>query len=789
MKQCILLCLIIFISWNSLFSINKNLLDEDKYQLSGKVFDEQTGKPLIGANIFVPKINAGGISGIDGNFLIKNIPTGVHIVIVRYVGYKEISDTINFSGNVNKNYSLLSEAIELSQILIQGEIDKTGLNGSSQSIAVLSQEDIDKHRGQTFGKALTNIPGVTVLSTGPAITKPVIRGLHSQRILIFNNNIKQEGQQWGAEHGPEIDPFIPSRIELIKGAASLEYGSDAIGGVIKVVPLNLPKNNEFGGKLSFNGFSNNMQGSSSLMLEGGSDFIKGFGFRLQGSLRKAGDSKTSKYNISNTGFNEKNASLTLGINRDKFSIETFYSRFNTELGIFLGSHIGNVSDLRRAIESNSPLIEFPFTYEIKNPRQEISHDLFALRTKLNINNYGILEIDYGWQFNHRKEYDAHRPFSDSLRNILLNKPAFDLKLTTYNIDARFRHRPIGKFTGTFGISGVKQSNSTQGTSFLIPNFNVYGGGIYLREEFIEDKITFSGGLRYDYKWMNVIDFRGGNRKETLHEFNNLSGAFGTVYKFNNIWSLAFNFGTAWRPPGISELYSNGVHHGTANFEIGDKNLITEKSYSFDLTLRHITENTHLEISSYSYFINDYIYLKPLDEFTLTIRGAFPTFKYIQTNARLVGLDGFIKHDLNSHLGFIFSASYLYADDLNNKLPLIFMPSNRASLTAHFHFDDIGIFKDSYLELTGNVVAKQTRYTQNSDFVPPPPGYFLLNASIGSEIILANQRLQINLSAENLLNKTFRDYLSRYRYFIDDVGFNIILRFQYFFGTLIKKGVI
>lgn len=785
MKQSFLLCLILIFNWNFLFSINNEYKDEDKFQLSGKILDSQTGKPLIGANVFISQLNLGGISGINGDFIINNIPSGIHIVIVRYVGYKEISDTINFNKNINKNYSLLSEAIELSQILIQGEIDKTGLNGSSQSVSVLTQEDIDKHRGQTFGKALTNIPGVTVLSTGPAVSKPVIRGLHSQRILLINNNIKQEGQQWGAEHGPEIDPFIPSRIELIKGAASLEYGPDAIGGVIKVMPLELPKNNEFGGKLSFNGFSNNLQGSSSLMIEGGNDFINGFGYRVQGSLRKAGDSKTSKYNISNTGFSERNGSLTLGINREKFSVETFYSRFNTELGVFLGSHIGNVTDLRRAIESPSPLLELPFTYEIKNPRQEISHDLLAVRTKLNINNLGIIEVDYGWQNNQRREYDSHRPFSDSLKSLLLNKPAFDLILTSYNIDARLRHKPISNFTGTFGISGVKQSNSSQGTSFLIPNFQVYGGGIYLREEFIEDDITFSGGLRYDYKWMNVIDFRGGGRKESLHEFNNISGAFGTVYKLNNEWSLAFNFGSAWRPPGISELYSYGVHHGTANFEIGDKKLNTEKSYNLDLTLRHITENTHIEFSSYSYFINDYIYLNPLDEFTLTIRGAFPTFKYLQTNARLLGFDGFVKHDLNSHLGFIFSASYLYADDVKNKLPLISMPSNRVSLTTHFHLDDFGIFNDSYFELTGNFVATQTRFPKNVDFVPPPPGYLLLSASIGSEIKLSNQKIQVNLSAENLLNKTYRDYLSRYRYFIDDVGFNFILRLQYYFGKSIN----
>ncbi len=756
---------------------------EKKVRIYGAVFDRETKSPLIGVNVFISEINHGAVTEENGAFSIEGVAAGRYTLVCRLLGYEEMRKTIIIAEmNLKQNFYLKSNPIELQGVNVSAEKDKMNLTESSQARKVLSDAELQKHRGQTLGETLKEIPGVTVLQTGPAIAKPVIRGLHSQRVLVLNAGVPQEGQQWGGEHAPEIDPFSPARIEVLKGAAGVQYGSGAIGGVIRIEPRDLREIGGIGGELTMNAFSNNLQGAGSLLFEGGLSKLAGFGWRVQGSLRRAGDSKTSAYNVINSGFDERDWSVAAGYNKERGGVEMYYSHFGTELGIFLGSHLGSVTDLLRAIERGRPSIERSFSYDVDSPKQNISHNLLSVKSHYEFSGLGRLEMQYGWQQNHRQEFDAHAPFSSKPPSF----PSFDLTLTTYTADLTFQHQPVKNFFGKIGISGMRQGNVQNSRVFLIPNLRAYSGGVFLIESWVKGLWTVDIGGRYDYRWVKAFRLANAQVVETIHEYSNVTGVVGLIYQFAPAWSIGTNWGSAWRPPSLNELYSNGVHHGSAQFEIGDLNLKSERSFSVDVTLRHLSERGRAEISAYNNRLRHFIFPFPDPKPTLTVRGAFPTFRYQQAEARLRGLDGVLEYQLSNFFQLGISAALVRGDNLDADEPLFLMPADRLRLLAHFHLPDLGRLANSFVELSSTLVKRQNRFPQNADYADPPPGYTLFDLNAGTQLRFAGQPIQFNVSAQNLANKSYRDYLSRFRYFIDDPGRNIIARVQIPFGQFERE---
>ena len=752
-----------------------------KARIYGSIFDKENKTPLPGANVFILELKRGNVTDEKGNFNISNLAAGRYTVICRLLGYEEIRRVVVLSEmNIKQDFYLKAIPIELGEVSVDAGKVQQNLTEASQALEILTQAELQKHRGQTLGETLKEIPGVTVLQTGPAIAKPVIRGLHSQRILVLNAGVPQEGQQWGGEHAPEIDPFSPARIEVLKGAAGVQYGSGAIGGVIRIEPRPLRELPGLGGELSLNAFSNNLQGAGSLLLEGGSAKLPGLGWRVQGSLRRAGDAKTPAYNVLNSGFDERDWSGAVGYNSERHGLELYYSHFGTKLGIFRGSHIGNVSDLLRAIERGQPSIISNFSYDINAPKQTIDHNLLSLKTHAELGSFGRIEMQYGWQKNHRQEFDAHAPFSSKPPAF----PTFDLTLTTYTADVTFQHQPVKKFFGKFGVSGMRQGNVLETSrSLLIPNFRAYSGGIFMIESWVSGPWTLDWGGRYDYRWFKTFRNLDGNVVQRIHDYSNLTGVVGVIYQFVPQWSISTNIGSAWRPPSLNELYSDGVHHGTAQFEIGDLNLQRERSFNVDLTLRQLSARSRVEISLYHNRMNDFIFLFPVPEPTLTVRGAFPTFRYQQAEARLRGLDGAVEYQLSELLQLGAAVTMVRGDNLDTNEPLFQMPADRLRFSTHWHLSDWGRLTNAFFELNGTLVKRQTRFPQNADYADPPPGYSLLDINFGTEFKFGGQPLRFNLSAQNLTNKTYRDYLSRFRYFIDDPGRNVVMRLQMPLGNL------
>lgn len=750
---------------------------QEKIRLSGVVRDAVTRTALPGASVLVLELRIGQSTERDGTFSMELAP-GTYRLLTRFVGYADDTLALMLSRDEQRTILLRPQEVRLEEVRITADKDREYLQHSSRAVAVMTQKELDKHRGQTLGESLEQIPGVTLLQTGPSIAKPVVRGLHSQRVLVLNAGIPQEGQQWGGEHAPEIDPFAPSRIEVMKGAAGVEYGSGAIGGVIRIDPRTFRETPGMHGEIALNAFSNNMQGSGAALLEGSHEALSGIAWRVQGSFRRAGDARTRDYPMNNSGFREADASGALRYFTGRWTTELYYSYFGTTLGIFRGSHIGNVTDLLQAIADGKPQIVTPFSYAIQRPKQEIRHDLFSLRSSLVLPGTGEFTMQLGYQQNNRLEFDAHRAYNDSLAALEL--PAFNLTLTTYSLDLKFKHNPVGGLFGTIGVSGMRQGNVRAGSVFLIPNFRAYSGGIYLLENWSQDLLTLSAGARYDYRHVEVYPFNFRGLQQRTHTYGNISLALSGLYLLAETWSLGANVGTAWRPPSINELYSNDIHHGTAQFEIGNLNLASERSVSVDMTLKHAGESTRAEFSIYTNRMRDFIFLFPDPQPTLTIRGAFPTFRYMQADVVLRGLEGSFEMRASALLKLGVTASLVRGDNTSGE-PLVAMPADRAKIITHFDFGDLLLLRNAYIECAASLVRRQDRVPLNVDYAAAPAGYALLDVGLGAEVPVGGHMMTIDLAVQNIFNTSYRDYLSRFRYFTDDPGINAVVRIRIPFG--------
>ncbi|MDX1546577.1 MAG: TonB-dependent receptor [Rhodothermales bacterium] len=736
------------------------------------------GEVLPTVQVVLPDLQRGTITDDTGRYVLAGLPRGTHAVEFRFVGFRTERRTVTLGeAAVTLDVVLAPEPAELDEVLVTAEEQAEAmLRRSTHSVTVLDAETLEGLRGQTLGETLRELPGVTTLSTGPSIAKPVVRGLHSQRLVVLNAGVPQEGQQWGGEHAPEIDPFAPARIEVIRGAAGVEHGIGAIGGVIRLERPSLPASAPVRGRLLVNGFSNNRQGAGSLYLHGGPRAVPGLGWRLQTSLRKAGDARTPNHVVGNSAFEQFDAAVDVGYQRDRYRLKAYASHFGTELGLFRGAHIGNVDDLLRAIERGEPAVAYDFSYGIDAPKQTIAHDLLTLRGEVRLGSGDWLEAQYGLQRNRRAEFDAHCRFCDDPGA----EPAFRLTLTTQSLDVKLRQRPRGGFLGVVGVSGMSQGNVNGETGYLIPNFRALTGGVFARETYVRGPLTLEAGARFDYRWMRAFPrerLSQGAFVERIHRFASLSSVLGAIWRFREAWSVAANLGTAWRPPGVNELYNFGVHHGTAQFETGNPGLDGERSYNADVTLRHLGERSRLEVSVFNNRMQDYIFLFPEDEPRVTIRGTFPAFRYAQTDAVLRGFDGSIGYDVAPFLTLSAVASVVRGRDREADDDLIFMPSDRLTLQSEIHLPDAGLFRENEMEIEALLVREQDRFPEGVDFADPPPGYTLLGFHYRTALQVGAVPVRLSLEVENLLNTSYRDYLSRFRYFIDDPGRSLTLRLQ------------
>ncbi|MGK0377642.1 MAG: iron complex outermembrane receptor protein [Patiriisocius sp.] len=634
----------------------------------------------------------------------------------------------------------------------------------------------------------------------------MINGLHSSRVVIINNGVRLEDQQWGAEHAPNMDINSVGNLTLVKGAGALQYSGDAMGGVIVAESSKVPIKDSLYGKALFTAASNGRGSSMTSQLT--KSYQNGWYANLQGTLKRFGDFEAPDYVLSNTGIFERNASFSVGLNRFNFGIEAYYSLFKNEIGILRASHLGGAQDQIRAINSDRPLIINDFTYSINAPKQDVTHHLARIKGFKRFDDFGKLSLQYDFQRNTRLEFDIRRGTDK-------NNASLDLQLDTHTImldlDSHLTDA-IGLKTGLVTRYQNNFADPNTGVRRLIPDYEKYDLGIYAIADYrLNDKLLLEAGARFDYTYMDAFKFyrtsfwESRNYDELFPEivveelnnqiltnpqlnFYNASATLGATYEFSETYKLFFNYSLASRAPNPSELFSEGLHHSASRIELGDLRFNSEIGHKVALTFQQENKNFSFSVSPFINTIKDFIVLEPI-EIRQTVRGNFQVWEYRQTNTQLLGVDFDASYAFNRNFQFNHQFSIVKGYDRSRSEPLISMPP--ANTKNELVYQNIA-FNNLRLALQSEYVFHQNEYPDNNFevFIPqtetneivdvstPPDAYHLLNFNSSIDIkATQNSTLTVGFGVTNILNTSYRNYLNRLRYYADDLGRNFLLNLK------------
>lgn len=713
--------------------------------ITGKVTDASNNQALPGASIYIPDLKVTAVTNTAGEFTLNNLPAkGSYLVEVHFIGYKTATQIVNFAEPSNLTFALQPTAIETREIVITGSIISSTSKRNSASSAVLDKEQLLAPSTNLID-ALTKIPGVSQITTGPSISKPVIRGLGYNRIVTLDDGIKQQGQQWGDEHGIEIDQFKSDRVEVLRGAASLMYGSDALGGVINLLEPSTAPDGQVKGELISNYSTNNGLTANSLMLTGNEN---GFVWRARGTYKNAYSFKTPTGYFPNSGYNETDFSGMVGLNKSWGYAHLNVSNFHNNIGFYDPFLDANGNFVK---ENGDPFLNSEFkSRSLDYPRQDIRHFKIALNNNFILGN-GNLKADFGYQQNQRRELEDGP--SPSL--------FFDLK--TYNADLKYYIHETNGWQPVFGLSAdAGHSQNKANDEFLIPNYDTYGLGVFAYAKKNWEDNTFSIGARYDYRKNNGKQlFVDGEERFApfQNKFSNVSGALGFTHQFNDELNFKANAGSAFRAPNPAELASNGVHEGTFRYEVGNPNLSPERSYQVDAALEYEGKIISASASVYNNYIRNFIYASTNGETTISEGSQYPVYRYGQVNANLYGAEASLTIHPVPFIHFENTFGYVHAHNSTLDRPLAFIPAGTLRNELRFEPKFKGT-NDAYLSVGINSAFKQNRVDET--FETPTSGYTLLNAGIGATFKLGKQPVKLSVSANNLLDQKYYDALSRYK---------------------------
>ena len=772
--------------------------------LSGLVIDLHDGSTLPGATLIISNTQEAVQTNLYGEYTFPNLCDGTYFIQVSHPLCITKGFTVKVSGNTSKDFKLEHHLEELNQILIEGK----GFQKETESIFQnrISQANPDRYSSGSLGDALNSISGVSSLNTGNTVVKPVINGLHSSRVVIINNGVRMEDQEWGAEHAPNIDINSAGSISLIKGAGALQYGGNAVGGVIVATSQKAPVKDTIYGQTQFNAATNGR--GSAVTSEITQAYKNGWYGSLQGTLKRFGDFESPDYVLSNTGIFESNAAMRLGFNQFDYGFEAYYSIFKNEIGILRASHIGGAEDQVQAINSPRPLIIRDFGYNIDAPKQDVTHHLARIKAFRQFNGLGKASLQYDFQKNNRLEFDIRR--GDDT-----NKASLDLALTTHTLMLDLDSEVSGNLNVKTGLMTRYQDNFANpdtGVRRLIPDYEKYELGAYAIMDFqIQENWMLEAGGRFDYTYMDVFKFyrssfwESRNYDELFPEivveesanqiltnpqlnFYNASATAGSNYSFDGDYKLFFNYSLASRAPNPSELFSEGLHHSASRIELGDLSFNSEISHKVALTFQRENSTFGFSINPYIHSIKDFIVIEPI-EIQQTIRGNFQVWEHRQTNASLLGIDVDASLAFAKNFRFNHQFSMVKGYDTSRNQPLINMPPVNTKNELVYQNPKIHNLR---LALQSEYIFRQNEFPNNNfevflpqtesreliDVSTPPDAYHLLNFNSNIDLnTTAKSKLTLGLGVSNLLNTSYRNYLNRLRYYANDLGRNFLLNLK------------
>ena len=751
--------------------------------LIGRVTDATTGEGLPGSTVLFDDLKQGTATGPDGSFIFANLPRGRFTVQVRSLGYNTVTQTVDTGNNQPLAIKMTVAATEIGQVVVTGVSQATQLRRSPIPTSVVDHVRLNQTSASNIVDAIAHTPGVSQITTGAAISKPVVRGLGYNRVITLNNGAKQEGQQWGDEHGIEIDEFSVDRAEIIKGPGSLLYGSDAMAGVINFLAPDPVAEGHITGLATASYQTNNRQQGYSFQNAGN---LNGLNWLVRGTRKVAG-AYQNRYDgrVYNSGFNEYDANGYVGLNKSWGYSHLTFSTFNQRLGLTEGARDAN-GRFTKEVPSGDSTLAVPVSdndlrgYGLAVPQQQINHLRIGTDNSFILGQNGArIGLQVSYQQNLRREYgNVFNPAETSLY--------FQLRTVDYSL--RYFLAEKNGWNLTLGTSGLHQQNRNLGQEFLIPAYQVDEGGVFAVGKKTIGALDISGGLRYDVRRIAAdgLWLDGRERPTTgtapnaetkfpgfISTFRNYSGSIGAAYNLNEKLTVKGNISRGFRAPNIAELGSNGKHEGTIRYEIGNDNLQAETSLQIDAGVSYVTDHVRFSIDAFENSIDNYIFTRRL----LTASGADSlrngtgAYKYEQGQARLAG--GEVSLDFHPHpldwLHFENAFSMVRAQQLNRpetEKYLPFIPGDRlqSELRANFRRQGKRI-ANPYARLQVEHTFAQNRYFSAFDTETATPGYTLINAGIGTDLANAQGKtlFSLYLTANNLFDVAYQSHLSRLKY--------------------------
>lgn len=721
-------------------------------QFAGKVIDEQTKNGITGAIVSIPDLRLSMITDENGDFIFDRIPRkGRVLVEVTFLGYKTLTQMVDLGGTSPFEFALSRSTIEMKEAIVIGTPFRSIGKKNSTSVDVVSREELVAKPSGNIIDAISHVPGVSQITTGNAVSKPVIRGLSYNRVVTVVNGVKQEENQFGDEHGIGIDQYSAGRVEILRGAASLLYGSDALGGVINIVdPIPVPDaEGRMHAELVSNYSTNNGLFANSLMLY---ENQNNFTYRVHGTYKNAFSFRTPLGYYPNSGYRETNLDGQVGVTRPWGYMHIDFSTFHTKIGFYDPENInanGIYTDGSGGIFSNAD-----FTNRVVGfPQQDVRHTKISLNGNIQLG-LGKLKSVVGYQ------QDIRREIANGV-----SSPDLFLDLSTYNYDLKYYFPEKNGWEPVIGVSGVFQygdNTSKKGTFTVIPSYRSSEVGVfsYLKKTWLNT--TVNGGIRWDYRSLDGLQYLNSIGTQIYPAFNNifynLSGALGFTREFGKNLSFKANAGTAFRGPNIAELASNGVHEGTFRYEIGNPNLIPEQSYQADASFSYDSDHLNASLGGFLNYINNYIYYANTNQETRLVNGvAIPVYRFTQNDAALHGVEAsLILHPL-SYIHFENSFSYVFAKNRTLDRPLPFIPAAALRNELKFEPNIKGLTK-SYISIGLDSYFNQSRV--DDAFETSTQGYSLINMGLGTTIQIKRQQLTLYIAAKNLGDKQYYDHLSR-----------------------------
>lgn len=734
-----------------IFLMSQSILTFAQNSVFGTLKSEKN-QLISNAKITVYESNSYTFSNNKGEFSLKNIPLGTCTLLIEKEGFILKSETFQMTVNENKKIEIILQALthQIDEVLVSTVFNKTQKE-NVMKVDHLRLNNLQKQGVVNLSEALTSSPGVNQLSTGNSIGKPIIRGLSGNRVLTYTQGIRLENQQFGEEHGLGLNANGTESIEIIKGPASLLYGSDAMGGVLFFNPEKYTMSGKTNGEFNQIFHTNTLGSNTSFGIKSSKNKLK---FLWQNNYTTHADYKIPNgESVVNTRFIEKDIKLGTAYETSKYTADLRYNYNDINLGLLEHEHVESQDIHEHEHEhghGRTPL----------SPSQKIDNHIVSLNQKVFFTK-SRLESTIGYVYNNRKEIE------------IADEVALNMKLKTFNYNVRYYLPTYSKFETIIGIQGLHQKNMNYGIERLIPDAVMADVGIFATTQVNLTKNVLQLGLRFDQRKINATTF-GEEGEEGFfptvnRNFKSFNAAFGIKSKWNEAVVSRINVATGFRAPNLAELTSNGVHHGSNRYEIGIINLKNEQNIQFDVAIDYTKEHFDFFVNGFYNHISNYIFIQPTGA---EIDGNI-VYNYTQNNAALFGGETGIHFHPHPFDWLHITSSYeMVIGQQRGNLDLPLLPANVWKNNFKASFNVNSTFKNAYVFVQANYTLAQNRI---SSFETPTPDYLLLGSGIGTDVHWNKLNFKLFVTGTNLLNKEYIAHLSRLKSDgVFNMGRNIVL---------------